>query len=70
MIMFWECFFFSFNFAPNLDFGRSLELPLATSEKDKFCLRNVRCFSSGTPVFCPSSMNDRLNISEIFLKEP
>ena len=36
--------------------------------KAKFCLRMVRWFFSGFSGFRPPSMNDRLDISEIFLK--
>ena len=36
----------------------------------KFCLRMVRWFFSGFSGFRPPSMNDRLDISEIFLKGP
>ena len=38
--------------------------------KAKFCLRMVRWFFSGYSGFRPPSMNDRLDISEIFLKGP
>ena len=38
--------------------------------KAKFCLRMVRWFFSGFSGFRPPSMNDRLDISEIFLKGP
>ena len=36
----------------------------------KFCLRMVRWFFAGYSGFRPPSMNDRLDISEIFLKGP
>ena len=36
----------------------------------KFCLRMVRWFFSGFSGFRPPLMNDRLDISEIFLKGP
>ena len=38
--------------------------------KAKFCLRMVRWFFSGFSGFRPPSMNDRLDISELFLKGP
>ena len=41
-----------------------------TYGKAMFCLRMVRWFSPGFSGFCPPLMNDRLDTSEIFLKEP
>ena len=41
-----------------------------TCGKAKFCLRMVRWFFSGFFGFRPPLMNDRLDISEIFLKGP
>ena len=43
---------------------------LGPREKAKFCLQMVRWFFPGFSGFRPPLMNDRLDISEIFLKGP
>ena len=47
-----------------------IDYPEPKYDRHTFCLRMVRWFFSGFSGFRPPLMNDRLDISEIFLKGP